>query len=109
MLRLQSGLDRFCRFAILTPPSRRSPRRSLRQTVRWAPLESALTPQKEIAMKWTAAFIAFACALAGCSSGQPSTNPFLRTTVPPPGTGQGAVVVPGEPYTPGVGAPAPLG
>lgn len=42
----------------------------------------------------------------GCRSSQPTTNPFLRTTVPPPGTGQGAVVVPGEPYTPGaVGAP----
>jgi hypothetical protein len=37
----------------------------------------------------------------GCRSSQPATNPFLRTTVPPPGTGQGAVVVPGEQYYPG--------
>jgi hypothetical protein len=44
----------------------------------------------------------------GCRSSQPTTNPFLRTTVPPPGTGQGAVVVPGEPYTPGA-APSTLG
>src|SRR5512136_663196 len=46
----------------------------------------------------------------GCRSSQPTTNPFLRTTVPPPATGQGAVVVPGEPYTPGAvppGAAAP--
>lgn len=42
----------------------------------------------------------------GCRSSQPTTNPFLRTTVPPPGTGQGAVVVPGEPYTPGAMPPA---
>ncbi len=44
----------------------------------------------------------------GCRSSQPTTNPFLRTTVPPPGTGQGAVVMPGEPYYPG-GAPPAMG
>ncbi len=40
-------------------------------------------------------------ALAGCRSSQQPTNPFLRTTVPPPGTGDAAVVVPGDPYYPG--------
>ena len=51
-----------------------------------------------------AVMIAAAFAL-GCRSSQPTTNPFLRTTVAPPATGQGAVVVPGEPYYPGT-APA---
>lgn len=45
-------------------------------------------------------------ALAGCRSSQQPTNPFLRTTVPPPGTGEAAVVVPGDPYYPG-GTPTP--
>ena len=45
----------------------------------------------------------------GCRSSQPTTNPFLRTTVPPPGTGQAAVVTPGEPYVPGAAPPAVVG
>lgn len=47
-----------------------------------------------------------AAALTGCRSSQQPTNPFLRTTVPPPGTGEAAVVVPGDPYYPGAAAPA---
>lgn len=39
--------------------------------------------------------------LAGCRSSQQPINPFIRTTVPPPGTGEAAVVVPGDPYYPG--------
>lgn len=45
-------------------------------------------------------------ALVGCHSAQPAANPFIRTTVPPPGTGQGAVVVPGEQYYPSGAPPA---
>jgi hypothetical protein len=64
-------------------------------------------------MKRFWAVILAAAALTGCRSSQPATNPFLRTTVPPPATGEGAVVVPGEPYgaapPPGVVAPAAPG
>jgi hypothetical protein len=66
-------------------------------------------------MKRPWAVLLIASVLAGCRPAQPATNPFLRTTVPPPGTG--AVAVPGEPYyppaqavpggpPPGVAAPA---
>jgi hypothetical protein len=48
-------------------------------------------------MKRSWAVILTAATLAGCRSSQPATNPFLRTTVPPPGTGQGMMVMPGEP------------
>ncbi len=63
-------------------------------------------------MKRHWAVILAATALVGCRGSQPATNPFLRSTVPPPATGEGAVIVPGEPYYPG-GAPpggaAPMG
>jgi hypothetical protein len=61
---------------------------------------------------WAVILTAFV--LAGCRSSQPTTNPFMRTTVPPPGT-QGMMVMPGEPYpagtvppmtTPGMAPPA---
>jgi hypothetical protein len=45
------------------------------------------------------------CALLGCRNSQPATNPFLRTTVAPPATGDGAVVLPAEPYAPGAAPP----
>jgi hypothetical protein len=51
---------------------------------------------------WTILFAI--AALAGCRSSQPTTNPFMRTTVAPPGTAA-AVVTPGEPYYPGTPAP----
>ncbi len=47
--------------------------------------------------RWVA--VATAAVLMGCRSAQPTTNPFLRTTVPPPATGA-AVVTPGTPYDP---------
>jgi hypothetical protein len=56
-------------------------------------------------MKRTWAALLAATALVGCRSAQSTTNPFLRTTVPPPATAP-AVVVPGEPFTPGVVTPA---
>ncbi len=75
-------------------------------------------------MKRSWEVILAAAMLAGCRSSQPATNPFLRTTVPPPGTGQGMMVMPGElaatppvvttpipppvPVTPVPGQPAPL-
>jgi len=49
-------------------------------------------------MKLPPAALLAALLLAGCRTAQPTANPFLRTTVAPPATGQGAVVVPGEPY-----------
>jgi hypothetical protein len=52
-------------------------------------------------MKGSWAVLVTAAALVGCRSSQPTANPFLRTTVAPPATGQGAVVSPGEPYYPG--------
>ena len=52
---------------------------------------------------WVALFLVLA--LVGCRRSQQATNPFLRTTVPPPGTGAGAVVVPGDPYYPGAVPP----
>lgn len=52
-------------------------------------------------MKRLWAVLLTALALVGCRSSQPATNPFLRTTVPPPATAP-AVVTPGEPFTPGV-------
>jgi hypothetical protein len=63
-------------------------------------------------MKRPWAVMLIAAVLVGCRPAQPATNPFLRTTVPPPATGQGAVVVPGEPYYPPAqavpGAPPPV-
>ena len=60
-------------------------------------------------MKGRWAVICVAAMFAGCASSQPATNPFLRTTVAPPATGQGIVVVPGEAYSPGIaGQAAPL-
>ena len=50
-------------------------------------------------MKGSWAIIFAAMLLASCRSSQPTTNPFLRTTVAPPATGQAAVVVPTEPYS----------
>lgn len=52
-------------------------------------------------MQRTAALLVAIAALVGCRSSQQPVNPFIRTTVPPPGTGQAAVVVPGDPYYPG--------
>jgi hypothetical protein len=57
-------------------------------------------------MKWLSALILTGLLTMGCRSSQPATNPFLRTTVPPPATG-GAVVVQGEPYVPGAPVAAP--
>jgi hypothetical protein len=63
-------------------------------------------------MKWPYAVILATGVLVGCRSTQPAANPFIRTTVPPPGTGRGAVVVQGEQYYPNgappVGTPAPV-
>jgi len=42
--------------------------------------------------------------LAGCRTSEP-TNPFLRTTVPPPATTPGVVVTPGTPYAQGISPP----
>ncbi len=56
-------------------------------------------------MKWPLAVMLATVALFGCRSTQPAANPFIRTTVPPPGTGQGAVVVQGEQYYPSGAAP----
>ncbi|MEX0678468.1 MAG: hypothetical protein WD063_15415 [Pirellulales bacterium] len=56
-------------------------------------------------MKGPRAVILAVAMLAGCRSSQPATNPFLRTTVPPPGTGQGMMVMPGEAIPPVVTAP----
>ena len=52
-------------------------------------------------MQRTAALLVAFAALVGCRSSQQPINPFIRTTVPPPGTGEAAVVVPGDPYYPG--------
>lgn len=49
-------------------------------------------------MKRSWAVFLTAAVLTGCRGGQPATNPFLRTTVPPPATGQGMMVMPGEAY-----------
>src|SRR5436190_21558072 len=54
--------------------------------------------QKELPMKRPCAALLIAALFLGCRSSQPATNPFLRTTVAPPATGQGAVVVPSDPY-----------
>jgi len=63
------------------------------------------TDERSLPMKGLSALILTALLATGCRSSQPATNPFMRTTVPPPGTGQ-AVVVQGEPYVPPVaGAP----
>ena len=51
-------------------------------------------------MKGPWAVLLSTAVLMGCRGSQPATNPFLRTTVPPPATGQAAVVTPGEPYYP---------
>ncbi len=51
-------------------------------------------------MKRPWAILLSSAVLMGCRGSQPATNPFLRTTVPPPATGQAAVVTPGEPYYP---------
>jgi hypothetical protein len=55
-------------------------------------------------MKQLWAVILTALMLGGCRSSQPTTNPFMRTTVPPPGT-QGMMVMPGEPYPAGTAPP----
>jgi hypothetical protein len=60
-------------------------------------------------MKWPWAVILSAAALLGCRGSQPATNPFLRTTVPPPATGQGMMVMPGEPVPAGVTPPVVTG
>ncbi|MEX2113770.1 MAG: hypothetical protein WD845_11330 [Pirellulales bacterium] len=52
-------------------------------------------------MQRTGAILLALAAIAGCRSSQQPINPFIRTTVPPPGTGEAAVVVPGDPYYPG--------
>jgi hypothetical protein len=52
--------------------------------------------------RWVIIFTA--SLLAGCRSSQPATNPFFRTTVPPPATAQGMMVMPGEP-NPAAAAP----
>ena len=56
-------------------------------------------------MKWIWAVALGAVVMTGCRTAEPTTNPFLRTTVPPPGTGQGVVVTPGEPYAQGITPP----
>ncbi len=55
-------------------------------------------------MKRVWAIMFFAALLAGCRSSQPTTNPFMQTTVPPPGT-SGVVVTPGQPYAAGITPP----
>src|SRR5258707_542169 len=60
------------------------------------------TGERSLPMKRPWAVIFTAAVLVGCRSSQPATNPFLRTTVPPPATGQGVVVSPGVPYSPGI-------
>jgi len=68
--------------------------------------QGSTTDERSLPMKWLSALILTALVATGCRSSQPATNPFMRTTVPPPGTGQ-AVVVQGEPYMPPVaGAPS---
>ncbi len=56
-------------------------------------------------MKRTWAVILSAALLASCRTSQPTTNPFLRTTVPPPATSPGLVVTPGTPYAQGISPP----
>jgi hypothetical protein len=56
-------------------------------------------------MKRTWAVIVSAALLASCRTSQPTTNPFLRTTVPPPATSPGLVVTPGTPYAQGIAPP----
>ncbi len=55
-------------------------------------------------MKRAWAVILTVATLAGCRTAQP-TNPFLRTTVPPPATTPGVVVTPGTPYAQGISPP----
>ncbi len=55
-------------------------------------------------MKRPLAVLIAAAVLVGCRSSQPATNPFMRTTVAPPATGQ-TVITPGEPYYPGTTPP----
>jgi len=55
-------------------------------------------------MKRYWAVILTAATLASCRSNQPATNPFMRTTVPPPGT-TGVMVTPGTPYAQGISPP----
>ncbi len=52
---------------------------------------------------WTVLIVA--CLLSSCRNSQPATNPFLRTTVPPPATTPGVVVTPGQPYAAGIAPP----
>jgi hypothetical protein len=54
-------------------------------------------------MKRYWAVLLSAATLCGCRNAQP-TNPFLRTTVPPPAT-SGVVVTPGTPYAQGISPP----
>jgi hypothetical protein len=58
-------------------------------------------------MKRLCLLLMAAVATFGCRSSQQPTNPFLRTTVPPPGTGEAAVIVPGDPYNPAAQPVAP--
>ncbi len=55
-------------------------------------------------MKWFLAVLLIVATQASCRSSQPATNPFLRTTVPPPGA-PGVVVTPGQPYAQGIAPP----
>ncbi len=55
-------------------------------------------------MKRYWAVLLTAATLASCRSNQPATNPFMRTTVPPPGT-TGVMVTPGTPYAQGISPP----
>lgn len=55
-------------------------------------------------MKRFWAVVLTAATLASCRSNQPATNPFMRTTVPPPGT-TGVMVTPGQPYAQGISPP----
>ena len=60
-------------------------------------------------MKRSLALLCAAVALWGCRSSTPATNPFMRSTIPPPGTGQAAPGYPGTIQPPQVlpGTPAP--
>jgi len=55
-------------------------------------------------MKRPLAVLLIACLVTSCRSSQPTTNPFLRTTVPPPAS-PGVVVTPGQPYAAGISPP----
>ncbi len=56
-------------------------------------------------MKRLWAVLLTAALLAGCRSSQPTTNPFMRTTVAPPATTSGVIVTPGQPMAQGISPP----